>query len=209
MCIKMIKLYENDLPENVITGDSVAIDTETLGLNIFSDRLCLVQISTGDGTAHIVKFSDENRYAKAKNLIKLLEDESIEKIFHFARFDICILNKSFGINIKNVYCTKIASKLARTYTDRHGLKELCRELIGIEISKHEQTSYWGDTDLRQEQLKYAANDVLYLHRIKEKLNYMLVREGRLDICKECFLTLEKVVVPFDLSNKNFSNFFEH
>ena len=180
----MIKLYENDLPENAITGDSVAIDTETLGLNIFNDRLCLVQISTGDGTAHIVKF-------------------------HFARFDVCILNKSFGINIKNIYCTKIASKLARTYTDRHGLKELCRELIGVEISKHEQTSYWGDKELRQEQLKYAANDVLYLHRIKEKLNYMLAREGRLDICKECFLTLEKVVVPFDLSNKNFSNFFEH
>lgn len=205
----MIRLYENDLPNDAILGNSIAIDTETLGLNIFDDRLCLVQLSTGDGNAHLVKFGDGQSYLKAKNLISLLNDNSIEKIFHFARFDVCILNRAFGINIRNIYCTKIASKLARTYTDRHGLKELCRELIGVEISKHEQTSYWGEVELRDEQLKYAANDVLYLHRIREKLNYMLEREGRLELCKKCFLTLEEVVVQFDLLNKNFSTFFEH
>lgn len=204
----MINFYKNDLPESVQLGKSVAIDTETLGLNIFHDRLCLVQISTGDGNAHLINF-DKERYAEAKSLIKLLKDDSVEKIFHFARFDLAILSRTFGIEIHNVYCTKIASKLGRTYTDRHGLKELCRELLGVELNKQEQSSYWGNDSLRQEQLKYAANDVLYLHQLKEKLDKILEREDRLQTAKECFKILENVVVPFDLNNVNFSCVFEH
>ena len=204
----MINFYKNDLPESVQLGKSVAIDTETLGLNRFHDNLCLVQISTGDGHAHPITF-DKERYAEAKSLIKLLKDDSVEKIFHFARFDLAILSRTFGIEIHNVYCTKIASKLGRTYTDRHGLKELCRELLGVELNKQEQSSYWGNDSLRQEQLKYAANDVLYLHQLKEKLDKILEREDRLQTAKECFKILENVVVPFDLNNVNFSCVFEH
>ena len=144
-----------------------------------------------------------------KNLKKLLSDDSVEKLFHFGRFDLAILSRTFGIKIRNIYCTKIASKIVRSYTDRHGLKELCRELLGVEISKHEQTSYWGAEILRNEQLKYAANDVLYLHEIKEKLDVMLQREGRMPQAKKFFKFLEECIVNCDLAGQNYSYIFEH
>lgn len=204
----MINFFKNDLPESINLGKSIAIDTETLGLNIFYDRLCLVQISSGDGNAYLINF-DIDGYSKAKNLKRILSDNSIEKIFHFARFDLAILNKTFNIKIQNIYCTKIASKLGRTYTDRHGLKELCKELLGIDLNKQEQSSYWGNDSLRQEQLKYAANDVLYLHKIKEKLDVILNREGRLEMAQKCFHTLEDIVVECDITNRDFAYLFEH
>ena len=204
----MINFYKNDLPISVDLGTSVAIDTETLGLNIFNDRLCLVQISDRDGNVSVINF-DPNKYNEATNLKKILIDDSIEKIFHYARFDLAILCKTFDINIHNIYCTKIASKLARTYTERHGLKDLCRELLGVELNKQEQTSYWGAESLRPEQLKYAANDVLYLHRLKEKLDSMLEREQRLDLARKCFKVLEDVVIECEINNRSFAYIFEH
>ncbi len=178
-----IKYYENDLPENLDLGSIVAIDTETMGLNPARDRLCLVQLSSGDGISHLVKIIDLRK--KSKNLLKLLNNSKIQKIFHFARFDVAILKHTFKINIKNIYCTKIASKLVRTYTDKHGYKDLCRELLNETISKVEQSSDWGGK-LTKEQKKYAATDVLYLHKIKKKLDLMLERENRVNIANACF-----------------------
>jgi len=178
-----IKYYENDLPENLDLGSIVAIDTETLGLNPMRDKLCLVQLSSGDEICHLVKIIDLRK--KPKNLIKLLNNKKIIKIFHFARFDVAVLKHTFNINIKNVYCTKIASKLVRTYTDKHGYKDLCKELLNETISKVEQSSDWGGK-LSKEQKQYAATDVLYLHKIKRKLDYMLKRENRTDIANACF-----------------------
>ncbi len=178
-----IKYYENDLPENLDFGEIVAIDTETMGLNPSRDKLCLVQLSSGNGTCHLVKIIDLRK--KPKNLIKLLSNNKITKIFHFARFDVAILKHTFKINIKNIYCTKIASKLVRTYTDKHGYKDLCKELLNKSISKVEQSSDWGGK-LSIEQKKYAATDVLYLHNIKKKLDIMLKRENRINLANACF-----------------------
>jgi len=178
-----IKYYENDLPENLDLGNIVAIDTETMGLNPARDRLCLVQLSGGNGICHLIKIIDLRK--KPKNLIKLLNNSKVQKIFHFARFDVAILKHTYKIKIKNIYCTKIASKLARTYTDKHGYKDLCRELLNKTISKVEQSSDWGGK-LTKEQKQYAATDVLYLHEIMKKLNLILKRENRINIADACF-----------------------
>lgn len=176
-------LHKNDLPANLNLGNSVAIDTETMGLNITRDRLCVLQISSGNGDAHLVQFDKDNYYAP--NLKKILSNKDILKIFHFARFDIAVINHYLNVNLENIYCTKIASKLVRTYTDAHGLKALCSELLNVEISKKQQSSDWGNEQISQQQIDYAASDVLYLHKIKEKLEAMLKREGRFDDFQQC------------------------
>ncbi|MES2677529.1 MAG: ribonuclease H-like domain-containing protein [Pseudomonadota bacterium] len=181
-------LYQNDLPSNLNLGDSIAIDTETTGLNLKRDRLCVIQISSGDGDVHLVRF-DKNNY-NAPNLKKLLSDPKVLKIFHFARFDLAVLKSHLGVEIQNIYCTKIASKLVRTYSDAHGLKAICKELIGVELSKDQQSSDWGNENISEEQIKYAASDVLYLHRLKEKLDEMLKREGRFAVANQCFQFLQ-------------------
>ena len=178
-----IKYYENDLPENLDLGDIVAIDTETMGLNPSRDRLCLVQLSSGNGTCYLVKILDLRK--KPKNLINLVKNNKITKIFHYARFDVAVLKHTFKMEIKNIYCTKIASKLARTYTDKHGYKDLCKELLNKTISKVEQSSDW-DGELSKDQKIYAAADVLYLHELKNKLDVMLARENRTKIARACF-----------------------
>ncbi len=180
-----IEFHKHDLPAGLDLGKSVAIDTETMGLKPSRDRLCLVQLSSGDGVCHLVQI-DPTGEVYPENLIALLSDDSVEKLFHFARFDVAILMHTFGISMMNIYCTKIASKLVRTYTDKHGLKELCKELAGIEISKQEQTSYWGADNLTEDQKKYAATDVLHLHKLKEVLDVRLEREGRTELAQECF-----------------------
>jgi len=178
-----IKYYENDLPEKLDLGNIVAIDTETMGLNPARDKLCLVQLSTGNGICHLIKIIDSRK--KPKKLLQLLNDSKVQKIFHFARFDVAVLKHTYNINIKNIYCTKIASKLARTYTDKHGYKDLCRELLNVTISKIEQSSDWGGK-LSEDQKKYAATDVLHLHKIKKKLDSILERENRIKIANACF-----------------------
>ena len=178
-----IKYYENDLPENSDFGNIVAIDTETMGLNPARDRLCLIQMSSGNGTCHLIKIIDLRK--KPKNLIKILKNNKITKIFHYARFDVAILKHAFKIDIKNIYCTKIASKIVRTYTDKHGYKDLCKELLNETISKAEQSSDWGGK-LSKDQKNYAATDVLHLHKIKNKLDIMLNRENRAKIANACF-----------------------
>lgn len=180
-----IHLHINDLPPGLAFGDSVAIDSEAMGLQPHRDRLCLVQMSRGDGDCHMVHFPPPGDYS-APNLKAILGDPSLLKMFHFARFDVAILEHYLGVTCKPVYCTKIASKLARTYTDRHGLKDLCRELLGIDISKQQQSSDWGAAELTPEQQAYAAADVLHLHEIKTILNAMLVREGRTKLAQACF-----------------------
>ena len=182
-----IKLYQDDLPTSIKLGLSIAIDTETMGLNPLRDKLCLVQLSSGNGVCHLVKINNPKN--KPINLIKILKNNKILKIFHFARFDIAILKHTYNINIKNVYCTKIASKLARTYTDKHGYKDLCKELLNKSISKVEQSSDWGGK-LTLEQQKYAATDVLYLNKIKNKLDRILEREGRIKLAQSCFNFIE-------------------
>jgi ribonuclease D len=179
-----IKLYQNDLPDSVALGPLVAIDTETLGLNPHRDRLCLAQLSAGDGVCHAVQFTAD-RY-EAPNLRKLLSDAAVTKLFHFARFDIAMFRQYLGVECKPVYCTKIASKLVRTYTDKHGLKDLVRELLNVDLSKEQQSSDWGAKELSEKQLAYAANDVAYLHQLKTVLDAMLAREGRSGLAKACF-----------------------
>jgi len=181
-----IRLHKGDLPES-FSAVSVAIDTETLGLNPHRDRLCLVQLSSGDGTADLVQI--EKGQTEAPNLTRLLRSEDVTKLFHFGRFDLAILQKTFGVRARNVYCTKIASRLTRTYTDRHGLKDLVRELLGIEISKQQQSSDWGASQLSEAQLLYAASDVLHLHALRAKLDVMLARENRVEIAQQCFAFL--------------------
>jgi ribonuclease D len=178
-----VELYQGDLPQGRVRGRAIAIDTETLGLNPYRDRLCLVQLSEGDGRAALVR--PDASYA-APELTRLLADESVLKIFHFGRFDMAMLKHYFGVMPRPVYCTKVASKLARTFTDRHGLKDLCKELLGIELSKQQQSSDWGVAELSQDQLNYAASDVLHLHALREKLDAMLKREGREDLARACF-----------------------
>ncbi len=179
-----VTYHRGDLPAGLSFGTSVAIDSETMGLNPWRDRLCVVQLSAGDGTAHVVQLP-QGEY-DAPNLKALLTDPAVTKIFHFGRFDIAVLQQYLGVVTTPVYCTKIASKLVRTFTDRHGLKDLCKELLNIELSKQQQSSDWGADTLTDEQLKYAASDVLYLHEMKEKLDVMLAREGRTELAKACF-----------------------
>lgn len=176
-------LYNNDLPDHISFKDSVAVDTEAMGLINQRDRLCVVQLSGGDGNAHVVKFNFD--YA-APNLRRILSDQSITKIFHFARFDLAIIRYYLDVWAYPCYCTKIASKLSRTYTDYHGLKELCNELLGIKLNKMQQSSDWGKEILTQEQIDYAASDVLYLHKIRAKLDAMIKREGREKLANACF-----------------------
>ena len=176
-------LYKNDLDDGIVFRGNVAIDTEAMGLDPARDRLCLIQIFDGETDCHMVQF--ENSNTESPNLIKLLNNENIQKIFHYARFDMAALKHALKIDVKNVYCTKIASKIARTYTNNHGLKDLCKELLGVEISKKQQSSDWGNTNLSKEQIAYAANDVIYLHQIKHKLDEMLVREDRQLLVDAC------------------------
>ena len=178
------KLYKNDLPDGLNLGPVVAIDTETMGLNPHRDRLCLVQMSSGDGHTHVVQIA--RGQTAAPNLQRMLADPAVLKLFHFARFDIAALQNAFGTVTAPVYCTKIASKLIRTYTDRHGLKDLLMTLLDIDISKQQQTSDWGAERLTDAQLSYAASDVLYLHRLKSELDMRLAREGRTDVAQACF-----------------------
>ncbi len=185
--------FWGDLPENHPRSEAVAIDTETLGLRTSRDRLCLVQLSWGDGVTYLVQLpapsqnpSSIRASTPAPRLSALLTDPSVTKIFHFARFDVAVLYQALGVLCAPIYCTKIASRFARTYTDRHGLKDVCRELLGIEISKSEQSSDWGAPQLSEDQKKYAARDVLYLHALRKKLDVMLAREGRLDLATACF-----------------------
>jgi ribonuclease D len=180
-----IELHQNDLPEGLDFGDSVAVDTETMGLNLGRDRLCLVQLSAGDETCHMVQFPDGGSY-QAPRLAALLGDPAVVKLFHFARFDLAVLQHNLGVTCRPLYCTKTASRLVRTFTDRHGLKDLCKDLLGVDLSKQQQTSDWGAAKLSQEQLRYAAADVLYLHRLRERLDEMLVREGRAELAEACF-----------------------
>jgi ribonuclease D len=179
-----IRLHQNDLPAGLELGPTVAIDTETLGLNPGRDRLCLVQLSSGDDSAHLVQFR-RDQYA-APNLKRLLADPKVLKLYHFARFDLATMRRYLGVMGAPVYCTRTASKLARTYTDKHGLKDLVKELLEVELSKQQQSSDWGAETLSEQQLAYAANDVAYLHRLKDVLDQMLKREGRMELAQACF-----------------------
>ncbi len=177
-------LYQNDLPDDLDLGPVVAIDSETMGLHPHRDRLCLVQLSSGDGNAHLVQISQDQ--TEAPNLCRMLADPGVLKLFHFGRFDIAVLLHRFGVMTAPVYCTKIASKLVRTYTDRHGLKNLLQELLKVDISKQQQSSDWGTAVLSKAQIEYAASDVLYLHRLMDELNIRLEREGRMPLAQACF-----------------------
>jgi ribonuclease D len=201
-----IKLYKGDLPDGLDLGPLVAIDTETLGLNPFRDRLCLAQLSAGDGVCHAVQFA-QGAY-EAPNLKRLLADPGVTKLFHFARFDIAMFRRYLGVDCKPVYCTKIASKLVRTYTDKHGLKDLVRELLGLDLSKEQQSSDWGSADLTEKQLAYAANDVAYLHQLKTVLDTMLAREGRTHLARACFAFLP-ARAELDLAGWEQADIFAH
>lgn len=180
-----VRFHKGDLPDlSHYDVDAVAIDTETLGLNPLRDRLCVVQISPGDGTADVIQIAAGQ--TQAPNLVSLLENRNITKLYHFGRFDLAVLYHAFGVTQQPVYCTKIASRLVRTYTDRHGLKDLCNELLSVGISKQQQSSDWAAETLSQEQIDYAASDVLYLHQLRDKLNYRLVRDGRATEAQACF-----------------------
>lgn len=179
-----IHLHQNDLPNGLNLGPVVAIDTETMGLNPMRDRLCVVQLSDGKGDAHLVQIAKGQ--TSAPNLTRLLTDPAVLKLFHFGRFDVAALLKAFGVRTAPVWCTKIASKLIRTYTDRHGLKYLLMEYAGVDVSKAQQTSDWGSATLTEAQKEYAASDVLYLHKLKAALEAILIREGRLDLAQRCF-----------------------
>ncbi len=183
-----ITLHKGDLPAGLSFGTSVAVDTETMGLHPERDRLCLVQLSSGDGNAHLVQIPQNN--IKAPNLCALLSDPKVTKIFHFARFDLAAIKMYLGVECTPVYCTKVASRLCRTFTDRHGLRDIVKDLLDIEISKQQQSSDWGADTLTEDQLKYAAGDVLYLHGLRTKLDAMLAREGRADLAADVFKTLQ-------------------
>ena len=182
-----IYLYQNDLPAGLNLGPVVAIDTETMGLDPRRDRLCLVQLSSGDGHAHLVQIA--RGQTSAPNLERLLTDPATVKLFHFARFDIAALQQAFGVRTAPVWCTKVAAKLVRTFTDRHGLKYLLQEMVGVDVSKQQQTSDWGSATLSEAQKEYAASDVLYLHKLKDALQACLMREDRLDLAQRCFAFL--------------------
>ncbi len=198
-------LYQDDLPDGLDLGPVVAIDTETMGLNPQRDRLCLVQLCGGDGQAYLVQIREN--YA-APNLKKLMTDPAVLKLFHFARFDIAAIQAYLGVVTQPVYCTKVASKLCRTFTDRHGLKDLVRDLLGVEISKQMQSSDWGADSLSPEQLRYAASDVLYLHAMRTKLDVMLAREGRSELAQACFAFLP-IRAALDLAGWPEMDIFAH
>jgi ribonuclease D len=202
----MIRFHRNDLPAEMSFGEAAAIDTETLGLAVGRDRLCAVQLSHGDGNADIVQVAVGQ--TSAPNLERLLADPKVVKLFHYGRFDMAVLHHAFGVMAAPVYCTKIASKIARTYTDRHGLKDLTRELLGVEISKHQQSSDWGADALSEPQLAYAASDVLYLHALREKLDAMLAREGREGHARAAFAYLPERV-RLDLAGFEAMDVFSH
>jgi ribonuclease D len=201
-----VKIHKNDLPSNLNPGKIIAIDTETMGLDYKRDPLCLVQISSGDEEVHLIQIN--RKTFKADNLKKILEDNHIKKIFQFARFDLAVLNYYLKTDINNVYCTKIASKIGRTYTYKHGLKDLCKELLNIELSKQMQSSDWGAEILTEQQINYAASDVLYLHKIKEELDKILIRENRMELAEHCFKFL-KHRVTLDLAGWNNQDIFAH
>lgn len=202
-----IHLHQGDLPADVDLGASIAVDTETMGLSLQRDRLCLVQMSAGDGTAHLVQFAPDDDYA-APNLKRVLGDPATLKIYHYARFDVAMLQRHLGIAAGPIYCTKIASKLTRTYTDRHGLKDLCRELLGVDLSKQQQSSDWGAPELSREQLEYAASDVLFLHELKSRLDAKLQRLGRAALAEECFAFLP-TRCALDLAGWEEADIFAH
>lgn len=182
--LKSAEVHVGDLPPGLDFGDAVAVDTETMGLNPHRDRLCVVQLSAGDGVCHLVHFPEP--VFDAPNLKALLADRGVTKLFHFARFDVATIGKYLGVVCAPVYCTKIASKMTRTFTDKHGLKDLCRELLGIDISKEQQSSNWGAAELTPEQIKYAAGDVLHLHELRDIFDKLLAREGRTELAQSCF-----------------------
>ncbi len=199
-------LYQGDLPADLDLGPVVAVDTETMGLDLSRDRLCLAQLSSGDGNAHLVQFPQGNY--DAPNLKSLLSNPDVLKLFHFARFDLAAIYRYLGVVCQPAYCTKVASKMVRTFTDRHGLKDICKELLDVDISKQQQSSDWGAATLSNEQLKYAASDVLYLHRLRERLDEMLEREGRTDLAQACFSFLP-YRAQLDLLNWNEPDIFAH
>jgi ribonuclease D len=201
-----IRFHRGDLPDLSAYGNSVAIDTETLGLNPLRDRLCVVQLSPGDGTADVVQIPATG--VSSPNLVKLLSDPKRLKIFHFARFDIAVLFHAYNVMTGPIYCTKIASRIARTYTDRHGLKDLTRELLNIEISKQQQSSDWGAEELSEAQISYAASDVLHLHALKEKLDEMLARDHRAELAHACFAFLP-ARARLDLGGWSEEDIFSH
>ena len=201
-----VTLHRGDLPADLRFGASVAVDTETMGLNPERDQLCVVQLSAGDGNAHIVQL-DRGTY-NAPNLRALMADQNVLKIYHFARFDVAMLQRYLGVVTSPVYCTKVASKLVRTYTDRHGLKDLVKELANVDLSKQQQSSDWGARDLTEAQLAYAASDVLYLHEVKAVLDGMLAREGRMELAKACFAFLP-VRAALDLAGWPEEDIFAH
>ncbi|MBI3677198.1 MAG: ribonuclease D [Proteobacteria bacterium] len=201
-----IKLHKGDLPDGLDLGPIVAIDTETLGLNPFRDRLCLAQLSGGNGVCHAVQFAAGE--FKAPNLKRLLSNQKVLKLFHYARFDVAMFKRYLGVTTKPVYCTKIASKLVRTYTDKHGLKDLVKELLNVDLSKEQQSSDWGADQLTEKQLAYAANDVAYLHRLKEKLDEMLAREERMSLAQACFEFLPSRA-ELDLAGWDETDIFAH
>jgi ribonuclease D len=201
-----IRLHRGDLPDLTRYTDSVAIDTETMGLHPHRDRLCVVQLSNGDGSADVVQIP--KGHGDAPNLKALLANPRVTKIFHFARFDLAALHNAFGVMPQPVYCTKIASRLTRTYTDRHGLKDLVRELLNIDLSKQQQSSDWGAQTLSEAQLAYAASDVLHLHGLRERLDVMLAREGRLGLAQACFEFLP-TRAKLDLQGWNTEDIFAH
>jgi len=198
--------YKNDLPNELELGPIVAVDTETMGLNPIRDRLCVIQFSSGDGHAHIVQI--EPNANKSPNICKILTDQNKIKLFHFARFDIAILKHHFKIDTSPIYCTKIASKLVRTYTDRHGLKNLLREMLSVDISKQQQSSDWGAPELSKAQIEYAASDVLYLHNLMDKLNVNLERENRVGMAEACFNFLP-TRAKLDLAGWSEHDIFSH
>ena len=203
-----VSLYRGDLPEGLDLGAEVAIDTETMGLKPGRDRLCLVQLSSGDGNAHLVQFAPGPDAYAAPRLKALLTDPGVLKLFHFGRFDIAMMRRYLGVVTRPVYCTKIASRLARTYTDRHGLKDLTRELLRVDLSKEQQSSDWGAETLTPEQQAYAASDVLHLHALRARLDAMLAREGRTELARACFGFLP-VRAELDLAGFEASDIFEH
>ena len=205
-----VYFHENDIPNDILFKESVAIDTETMGLKTLRDRLCLIQISAGNGDAHLIKIekSISSPQQKYKNLKKVLQNKNILKIFHFARFDLAALNFYVCKVEGNIWCTKIASKLSRTYTNKHGLSDLTKELLSIEISKEQQSSNWGNKIISEKQKKYASNDVLYLHNLKEKLEEILLQENRLELAEKVFSFL-KVRVELDLSGFEDLDIFAH
>lgn len=201
-----VELHQGDLPAGLDFGDSVAVDSETMGLNPHRDRLCLVQLSAGDGTCHLVRFAGGTY--DAPNLKALLTDPGVTKLFHYARFDVAMFQHHLGVTCAPLYCTKIASKLVRTYTGQHGLKDLCRELLGIGLDKEQQSSDWGAEALSNDQLRYAANDVLHLHALRRKLDEMLTREGRAQLAEACFRFLPTRAI-LDIEGWNDHDIFAH